>query len=151
VDTFKLEAVSLGKELPKIRIGHNGKRPGDGWFLDKVVVRDESNRLEETFECKRWLATDEDDGLIVRELFAASSRKLQQLATTSYHVKVKTGDKRGAGTDARVTLKLFGDKADSGDRHLNKADNGSGPFANKFERNQLDEFVIESDDLGNVS
>ena len=38
VDEFIIEAVNL-KALKKIRIGHDGTRAGDGWFLDKVVVR----------------------------------------------------------------------------------------------------------------
>ena len=106
IDVFKLETVSLGR-LEKIRIGHNGKLPGAGWYLTKVVVREEANdAMKETFECNRWLATDVDDGLIVRELFPASigsqanAYKLQQMATTSNRLKVNTGDKRGVGTDA---------------------------------------------------
>lgn len=32
----------------------------------------------------------------------------------SYEIDVKTGDVRGAGTDANVFLTIFGDKGDSG-------------------------------------
>ena len=49
-----MEAVTL-KKLKKIRIGHNGNRPGSGWFLDKVVVQpadDPSNAV--VFECNRY-------------------------------------------------------------------------------------------------
>ena len=49
-----MEAVTL-KKLKKIRIGHNGSRPGSGWFLDKVVVQpadDPSNAV--VFECNRY-------------------------------------------------------------------------------------------------
>src|SRR2546430_2652466 len=35
-------------------------------------------------------------------------------AATSYHVSVKTGSERGAGTDANVFLKIFGEKGDTG-------------------------------------
>jgi hypothetical protein len=63
IDIFKLEAVTL-KKLKKIRIGHNGKRVGAGWFLKKVVIKQEGNpKYDQVFECNRWLATDEDDGL----------------------------------------------------------------------------------------
>jgi len=54
VDEFIVEAVTL-KKLKKIRIGHNGNRAGDGWFLDKVVVHpadDPSNEV--VFECNRY-------------------------------------------------------------------------------------------------
>ncbi len=65
------------KKLRKIRIGHNGTKAGDGWFLDKVVVKELGNsKNEEDFECNRWLDVKEDDGLIVREITAAGSQML---------------------------------------------------------------------------
>ena len=143
VDVFTIEAVQL-KRLEKIRIGHNGKRPGAGWFLNKVVVRqDGSSKYDQTFECNRWLAVDEDDGLIIRELFAD---RRQFLDTMTYNVKIKTGDIRNAGTDAHVHLKIFGDKGDTGDRELKKSEN----TWNKFERGRVDDFKIEAEDIGHV-
>lgn len=67
---FQLDNV--GDVIEKIRIGHDNKGITPGWHLDKVEVR----RLQEdgetsttyTFPCKRWLAKDEDDGSVVREL-----------------------------------------------------------------------------------
>ena len=54
VDEFEIEAVSL-KDLEKIRIGHDGKGPGAGWFLDKVVVKDPRDPLKEfNFPCERY-------------------------------------------------------------------------------------------------
>lgn len=145
VDVFNIEAVQL-KHLNKIRIGHNGKRPGAGWFLAKVVVRQEGSgsKYDQTFECNRWLAVDEDDGLIVRELLVD---KREFLDTITYGVKVKTGDVRNAGTDARVHLKIFGEKGDTGNRQLKRSENTT----NKFERGRVDEFKIEADDIGRVS
>jgi lipoxygenase homology domain-containing protein 1 len=143
VDIFKVEAVTL-KGLKKVRIGHNGRKAGAGWFLDKVIIKQEGNsKYDQTFNCNRWLAVDEDDGLIVRDLFVDGT---QFLDTVSYNIKVKTGDIRNAGTDARVMLKIFGEKGDSGNRHLKNSDNTS----NKFERGRLDEFRVEADDLGKI-
>ena len=65
---------------------------------------------------------------------------------TSYHVHVKTGDKRGAGTDADVHLKIFGGKGDTGLMQLKNADNTS----NKFERGRTDLFKLEATDIGKV-
>jgi hypothetical protein len=43
------------KDLEKIRIGHDGKGPGAGWFLDKVVINDPSDPLKEyNFPCERY-------------------------------------------------------------------------------------------------
>ena len=48
-----MEAVRL-KKIHKIRIGHGGMKAGDGWFLDKVIVRPMKESEEElVFECNR--------------------------------------------------------------------------------------------------
>ncbi|XP_014647005.1 PREDICTED: uncharacterized protein LOC101391007 [Ceratotherium simum simum] len=67
-DTFSLEAVHLG-DLYKIVIGHDGLGPGNGWFLEDVVVKDPTTNHEYAFLCHRWLDQGEDDGKIVRELY----------------------------------------------------------------------------------
>jgi hypothetical protein len=37
MDTFRLEGIDLG-ELIKLRIGHDNRGVGPGWFLDKVSL-----------------------------------------------------------------------------------------------------------------
>ncbi|KAL5006870.1 hypothetical protein ScPMuIL_015676 [Solemya velum] len=143
VDEFQLEAVTLMK-ISKIRIGHNGKGAGAGWYLDKVVVRQQGEpKYNTVFECNRWLAVDEDDGLIERDLTASGS---QMLSTTSYSVYVKTGDVRNAGTDAKVHLKIFGSKNDTENLQLRNAESTS----NKFERARMDHFKLEATDIGKI-
>ena len=60
-----------------------------------------------------------------------------------YQVEVFTGDVRWAGTDANVYLTLFGEYGDSGEKELLESNN-----RNKFERKQIDRFVIRTADLG---
>ena len=53
MDEFIVEAINIGK-LDKLRIGHDAKNPGSGWFLDKVVVWEVENpENKATFECHR--------------------------------------------------------------------------------------------------
>lgn len=53
VDIFTIEAVTLLK-MNKVIIGHDGKGAGAGWFLDKVVVKQEgSEKYDCVFECGR--------------------------------------------------------------------------------------------------
>ena len=59
-----------------------------------------------------------------------------------YEVVVVTGDVRGAGTDANVSLTVYGDHGDTGKRELKQS------FRDLFERNQTDRFQIEALDLG---
>ncbi|XP_037658982.1 oxygen-regulated protein 1 [Choloepus didactylus] len=72
IDTFSLEAVNLGG-LYKIVIGHDGLGPGNGWFLDDIVVKDPTTNHEYAFLCHRWLDQGEDDGKIVRDLYASDN------------------------------------------------------------------------------
>ena len=67
-------------------------------------------------------------------------------AMTTYHVYVYTGDKFGAGTDADVYIQLFGVEDDTGTVNLKS----SKTHKNKFERNQMDEFVVQAVDIGEL-
>lgn len=53
-DEFLIESVSLG-QVHRVRVGHDGRGGGCGWFLDKVMVREEgqpeSSAIE--FPCYR--------------------------------------------------------------------------------------------------
>lgn len=64
----------------------------------------------------------------------------------TYHVYVFTGDKWGAGTDANVYVVLFGDGDDTGHVWLKTSKTNK----NKFERKQMDEFVVEAVDIGDL-
>ncbi|KAL3842214.1 hypothetical protein ACJMK2_020253, partial [Sinanodonta woodiana] len=144
MDEFEIEAVSLLK-LKKIRVGHDGTGVGAGWFLGKVVVKQMQHPEYDTeFTCNRWLASDEDDGLIEREITASGS---QMLTNTSYRIHVKTGDVSGAGTDANVYIIIFGTKGDTGIKQLKD----SSTYSNKFERGKEDIFNVEAADIGQIN
>ncbi|NXH38465.1 LOXH1 protein, partial [Dicaeum eximium] len=115
------------------------------------------------FPCQRWLAVEEDDGQIARELVpvdeafvkkdsenngqSPATLGLEQKAkSTTYTVKVKTGDKKNAGTDANVFIILYGSKDDTGIVSLK----ASKINKNKFERGKVDEFTVESVDIGDL-
>ncbi|XP_077979346.1 lipoxygenase homology domain-containing protein 1-like [Glandiceps talaboti] len=143
-DEFEMEAVTL-KKIRRLKIGHDGSWAGSGWYLEKVEVH-EVNKPETkiVFPCKRWLDRDEDDGLIVRELVPEGVSQL--LSTTSYHVTVKTGEEKGAGTDANVYIKMFGENGDSGQVPLKQSENTK----NKFEKGRKDKFILEASDIGKI-
>lgn len=54
LDEFIVEAVAIG-QVRRVRIGHDGKGGGCGWFLDKVVVREEGQAEAQAveFPCDR--------------------------------------------------------------------------------------------------
>ena len=94
----------VGEVIEKIRIGHNNKGLTPGWHLDRVEVR----RLKEdgescttyVFPCKRWLAKDEEDGAIVREL--VPQKVLEE--TVSEKGEVKTKEVEQATLDGQYFL-----------------------------------------------
>uniref|UniRef100_A0A8C6KKR9 ST8 alpha-N-acetyl-neuraminide alpha-2,8-sialyltransferase 5 n=1 Tax=Nothobranchius furzeri TaxID=105023 RepID=A0A8C6KKR9_NOTFU len=159
-DVLSLTAVDLGV-LKKLRIRHDNSQASAGWFLDRVEIVDTKDDITYFFPCKRWLAVDEDDGQLARELVPvdeAFMRKgdedeedseatlgLEQKAmSTTYTVRIKTGDKKYAGTDANVFMTLFGSKDDTGIITMK----ASKTHKNKFERYTTDEFTVEAVDLG---
>ncbi|GCB79511.1 hypothetical protein scyTo_0020217, partial [Scyliorhinus torazame] len=159
-DIFLIKAIDLAV-LRKLRIRHDNAGGNAAWFLDRVEIVDEKNDTTYFFPCERWLAVDEDDGQIARELVPVdeaflrkdSNRDEQSQATlgleqkaqsTTYTVRVKTGEKKNAGTDANVFVILFGEKDDTGTVNLKASKSNK----NKFEKGNIDEFTIEAVDIG---
>ena len=109
-DEYTLELEDLG-EIEKIRIGHDNSGPGPGWYVDDVVVDVPGAQpaAQWKFEAFRWLAKGEGDGAISVEVDATPTDGSAKRFFVNWTVTVKTGDMRGAGTDANVSLTLIGD------------------------------------------
>ena len=74
-DIFEITCVTLG-QLEKIKIRHDNSGLKSAWYLDRVEIEDRLEEKTTVFPCNRWLATNEDDGQICRELVPVDSRKL---------------------------------------------------------------------------
>ena len=145
-----MRCANLG-EIHKIRIEHDNTGFSAGWFVEKIVVstQDDDNVRRYYFHCGQWLARDEGDGQIRRDIAASndpvvvseSSKRIDNTVprfsnklfvfcvALRYVVSTYTGSVRGAGTDANVFVTIFGSNGDTGDRRL---DNNK----NNFERNR---------------
>ena len=89
----------------------------------------------------RWFATDEDDGLIERELYP--SKVENRDGTIPYQIEVYTGDERFAGTNANVFIQIYGVETKTEQKTLNdRSDN--------FERGKMDQFKLEDVDVGEI-
>ena len=152
-DTFKIKSIDLGA-LKTIKIRHDNSGLKAGWYLDHVKVSCPSLEQPMVFPCKKWLAKDEDDGQIQRSLMGIPASEWQnkrrdsialeqKAAGETYLIKVRTGDVRGAGTDANVYMQLFGNQDDTGIIQLKSSNN-----RNKWERAQVDEFSFDFIGLG---
>ncbi|XP_045923575.1 lipoxygenase homology domain-containing protein 1-like [Micropterus dolomieu] len=159
-DIFNIAAVDLGI-LKKLRIRHDNSQASAGWFLDRVEIVDNKDDTTYFFPCKRWLAIDEDDGQLARELVPVDEAFMkkgdddeedseatlgleQKAMSTTYTIRIKTGDKKYAGTDANVFMILYGTKDDTGIINLK----ASKTHKNKFEQGMIDEFTVEAVDIG---
>ncbi|XP_021542012.1 lipoxygenase homology domain-containing protein 1 isoform X2 [Neomonachus schauinslandi] len=167
-DTFTIYAIDLGA-LTKIRIRHDNSGNRPGWFLDRIDITDMNNEITYYFPCQRWLAVEEDDGQLSRELLpvdesyvlpsqdeegggGGDSNPLNNLAleqkdkSTTFSVTVKTGDKKNAGTDANVFITLFGTQDNTGMTLLKSSKTNS----DKFEKDSIEIFTVETLDLGDL-
>nr|XP_011770653.1 lipoxygenase homology domain-containing protein 1 isoform X2 [Macaca nemestrina] len=146
-DEFTIESVTM-RNVRRVRIRHDGKGSGSGWYLDRVLVREEgqpeSDNVE--FPCLRWLDKDKDDGQLVRELLPSDSNAT--LKNFRYHISLKTGDVSGASTDSRVYIKLYGDKSDTIKQVLLVSDNNLKDY---FECGRVDEFTLETLNIGTIN
>ena len=61
----------------------HGPGPAPGWHLEYVDVRDETLDKTFRFPCDRWLAKNEDDGQLMRELPCANNDILDLNEKTS--------------------------------------------------------------------
>ena len=114
--------------------------------------------ITQTFPCNKWLADDEDDKLIERRLKEDMSLRVTRPPGNHLHLNdclldlsifsaipwcvwVYTSDKKGAGTDAHVTIVLYGREGKSDDIPLkNQSDT--------FEAGRCDEFKVNVSDVG---
>lgn len=72
-DNFNITVPKLLSPLSKLDIGHDNSGRAPGWLLDHVIVDCPSTGIKQMFVCNRWLALDEDDGLIQRTLYEQKS------------------------------------------------------------------------------
>ncbi|CAF5154845.1 unnamed protein product, partial [Rotaria magnacalcarata] len=106
-DEFRIAGDYIG-ELVKIRVEHDNTGRAPGWFLDRIVVTDlYEPKVRYYANCNKWLAKDEDDGQISRDL--KLHKDIKSGTTNKYKVTVYTGNKVGAGTDADVFITIYGD------------------------------------------
>eukprot|EP00899_Mesostigma_viride_P006814 jgi/Mesvir1/16133/Mv08410-RA.4 len=155
-DVFYVTAASDLGPIERIRIGHDNSGDGPAWHLADVTVEDMGTGTVATFPCNLWLAKNQGDGLIVRELKAAppgpeggskagKAGKSSSSAGARYKVTVRTTDVSGGGTDARVEITLVGARASSGPHALEAVSKDT------FERGQRDVFyVTAASDLGPI-
>ncbi|NWS70747.1 LOXH1 protein, partial [Crotophaga sulcirostris] len=150
MDIFCIKAVSLG-DLEKVLISHDGAGPGNGWFLDKIVIKHKEGKeaQEIVFPCNRWLDEYQDDGKTERELAANSKYFVEEnlnYNNIQWRVQVKTARDSPEPQKCKRTLVIYGSKAKSDEFLLSPQTPGYVCFLPRA----TDEFIVETGDLGDV-
>lgn len=57
----------------QVRVYHSNEGPSPAWFLQEVRVRLQGGASWTSFPCRRWLAVDQDDSRVLRELYSSNS------------------------------------------------------------------------------
>ncbi|NWQ86639.1 LOXH1 protein, partial [Burhinus bistriatus] len=147
MDIFCIKAVSLG-DLEKVLISHDGAGPGNGWFLDKIVIKYKEGKeaQEVVFPCNRWLDEYQDDGKTERELTANSKYFVKENSSQQWRVQVKTDGDSPEPQECKRTLVIYGSKGKSDELLLFPQTPGYVCFLPRA----TDEFTVETGDLGDV-
>ncbi|KAF1667035.1 Lipoxygenase homology domain-containing protein 1, partial [Aptenodytes patagonicus] len=147
MDIFYIKAVSLG-DLEKVLISHDGAGPGNGWFLDKIVIKQKEGKeaQEVAFPCNRWLDEYQDDGKTERELTANSKYFVKENSSQQWRVQVKTDGDSPEPQECKRTLVIYGSKGKSDELLLSPQTPGYVCFLPRA----TDEFIVETGDLGDV-
>jgi hypothetical protein len=150
-DKLQVVVPHLIAPITKLIVGHDNSGPSPGWFLNRVEVECASVGLKQVFPCDRWLARDEDDGKTERVLKEASSLRDVRKSKTLWQVSVFTSNKKNAGTDAKVSMMIYGDRGKSDeialshdiDKHSHHNSDGG-----LFESGMCDRFTVEAGEVG---
>ncbi len=140
-DEFGFHAIDVGK-IKTILVTLHPTIFGASWFLDRIIVSTDDSENNITcnyyFPFGDWIQKSKP--MVTIESQSSDSGTLYE--EINYEVTVKTGNVRGAGTDANVFLQMFGDKEGVEKQLENKENN--------FEKNNIDNFTLISDNLGEL-
>ena len=142
--SFSFSANPLGK-LSKVCLKHNNSGPSPDWYVEWVEV--DAGSGYEKFTFNRWIATDKEDGnleackqkvltpvIIVTPIFKISKTlaisKIIKVTpkigiiigtpkTQTLKLRIKTGSASGAGTNSKVSVRVYGADGNTGWKTLN--------------------------------
>ncbi len=113
------------------------------WHVALITITDPSTGTKYNFPINQWIDINNNGDIFkcdTKEEDAVSQQRHRRLI--NYKIIVHTGNEPGAGTDANVSIILYGTLGDTGTRPLKQKGR------NLFEKNQIDEFTIECLELG---
>lgn len=143
--TFNLRNRSLESPLDMNnlnRISFALEDPRDKWFLEKISISTHS--VKYTAPVESWINSNSINKTYNLSATGNSLNRQIDRKNKIYQVSVVTSNSKDAGTDANVTLNLFGEFGDSSARALEQK------WRDLFEKGRTDNFELEILDLGKL-
>ncbi len=148
-DVISFNTKSVGS-IKRIVLGHLS-RPDEPpktraeraapWICSQVIVKDLGTDTKYVFPVMDALLLDQEPKMYRLESKKEGMvNKARMLNEVKYEVTVVTGSDKSAGTSASASMTLFGKNGDSGKRPLKKG----------FAKDDVDTFIIECIDLGEL-
>lgn len=135
-DLYNISNIDI-REIEKIEIKHDNTGDNPSWFLEKVEIIKQNKQYN--FTAQRWLS--KGPGLSLNTII---NEDLEQF---KYLITIKTANKKNAGTNANIYIKLYGEKQSQ--TFLQRIDN---PVVDDFEQNQTGIYIIYSNEkLGEIN
>ncbi|NQE34737.1 PLAT/LH2 domain-containing protein [Microcoleus asticus] len=135
VDTVMLNLTDVGT-IEKLKVWHDNTGSYSGWFLDKIVVSNLIRQQRFEFPCYTELKGDNN---------AVELNGSPLTGQAIFQIDVHTGTSSGAGTDAKVSLKLYGERGEVDTGELNHLIHG-----NAFENGNVDTMTLNLEDVGKL-
>lgn len=135
-ESFFLKGPRLGN-LEIITIEHEGGKKNLRWYLDRVEITDMKSGMIWVFKCQDWLDNSDSRDLIGKE---------KEQPIIDYDITVYTGNKSFGGTDANISLTMYGANGQS--QKILLVDSSKGQTC--FEKGGVDRFRIPQRDLGEL-
>jgi len=129
-ETFESLAENVG-EIKEIKIKCNSHGVNDNWFLSRLRIKKSNKNEFVTFPFFNWIKPD--------KIYTLTKDLIE------YTIKIYTGDVARAGTDANVSMIIFGSKRKSRTIALNEL-----IARNAFEAGKTDYLKITEKNLGRI-
>ncbi|MEE9430456.1 MAG: PLAT/LH2 domain-containing protein [Melioribacteraceae bacterium] len=130
-NSFVLSSDDLGK-ITKLKVWHNNKWLGADWFLDNILLEEDTTQELTYFSVGRWIKKDQ---------------KVEMKSTqhANYSVDITTGTLPGAGTNANVSLDIIGSKGSTNFFNVN-----SYIKSKDFITGYTESFTLPLKDIGQI-
>ncbi|UJR15205.1 hypothetical protein I4U23_002164 [Adineta vaga] len=147
LDTFAIAGWDLG-DLLEITVKSDRTQTAADWDLKemamwKILPDNDHKQFQVYFPFNTWLGKKVSTLEAKREKYPITDQHIR--GPTCYHIIVKTGDTRGAGTDANVFIIIYGESGRTVIHHLDNIGK------NDFERKSSSEFTIMDIDVGDIN